>query len=207
MFAENVGLPLPGELLVVAAAYLAPDVGLSRWKILLAAALGAFLGDNLSYWLGRKGGRKLINFYCKATVCPRECAERACRFLARFGVVSVALARFFVGIRAVASPAAGMTKMSWTRFALSDAAGALLWAGCFVLAGRLFGHLAVSGVERWSVGGKYVLLGLGIAVGGFLLYKWLRVKRSGLLDATALEEAGRMAAASRAESDATPPAA
>lgn len=65
------------------------------------------------------------------------------RFFDRFGVLSVALARFFPGIRAVAAPAAGMMKMAWRKFAVSDGLGSLLWATVFVTGGWFFGELAV----------------------------------------------------------------
>ena len=172
----------------VVTAYLAVDLNLSPVKLVLAAALGAFLGDNFAYLLGRKGGRKLINLYCKASLCPRQCAEDAGRFFKRFGIFSVALARFFVGIRAVASPAAGMTKMRWITFAISDALGSLVWAMVFVIGGRVSGRFAVSQVQRFAALGRYALFGLVVLMGLFMGYKWVMVKRSGLLHAEALQD-------------------
>jgi|DewCreStandDraft_4_1066084.scaffolds.fasta_scaffold07468_8 membrane protein DedA with SNARE-associated domain len=186
VLAENTGVPLPGEVLIVLTAYMAADLNLSPVNLILAAALGAFLGDNFAYAVGRKGGHGLINFYCKATFCPRHCAENTVRFFDRFGVLSVALARFFPGIRAIAAPAAGMMKMPWIKFAVSDGLGSFLWATVFVTGGWFFGELAVSQVERLAHFGSYALFGLIVLVVVLIGRKYVLVKRSGLLNAEAL---------------------
>lgn len=188
VLAENMGLPLPGEVLIVLTAYLAADLHLSPVKLILAAVLGAFLGDNFAYAVGRKGGHRLISFYCKATFCHRQCAENTVRFFDRFGALAVALARFFPGIRAVAAPAAGMMRMPWRKFAVSDGLGALLWATVFVTGGWFFGELAVSQVERLARFGSYALFGLIVLVGVLIGRTYVFVRRSGILSAEALEE-------------------
>lgn len=188
VLAENMGLPLPGEVLIVLAAYMAADLHLSPVKLVLAAAMGAFLGDSFAYAVGCKRGHGLINFYCKATFCPRQCAENTARFFERFGVLSVALARFFPGIRTVAAPAAGMMKMPWKNFAISDGLGSLLWATVFVTGGRLFGEVAVSHVQRFAHFGSYALFVLVALVAVLIGRRYVLVKRSGLLNAEALEE-------------------
>lgn len=188
VLAENMGFPLPGEVLIVLTAYMAADLNLSPVNLILAAGLGAFLGDSFAYAIGRKGGHGLISFYCKATFCPRQCAENTVRFFDRFGVLSVALARFFPGIRTVAAPAAGMMKMPWRRFAVSDGLGSLLWATIFVTGGLFFGELAVSQVERLAHFGSYALFGLIALVGVHIGRKYVLVRRSGLLSAEALRK-------------------
>ena len=188
VLAENMGLPLPGEVLIVLTAYMAADLHLSPVKLVMAAALGAFLGDAFAYAVGRKGGNRLINLYCKATLCPRQCAENTARLFGRFGLLSVALARFFPGIRAVAAPAAGMMKMNWRKFAVSDGLGSLLWATVFVTGGRFFGELAVSHVQRFARFGSYALVGLIALMVVVIGRRYVLVKRSGLLNAEALGE-------------------
>lgn len=188
VLAENMGLPLPGEVLIVLTAYMAADLHLSPVKLVIAAALGAFLGDSFAYAVGRKGGHKLINLYCKATLCPRQCAENTARFFERFGVLSVVLARFFPGIRAVAAPAAGMMKMDWRKFAVGDGLGSLLWATVFVTGGRSFGELAVSHVQRFAHFGSYALFGLVALVAVVIGRRYVLVRRSSMLNAEALEE-------------------
>jgi membrane protein DedA with SNARE-associated domain len=187
VLAENMGLPLPGEILIVVTAYMATDLHLSPMKLVMAAAAGAFLGDTFAYAVGRKGGHGMINLFCKATLCPSQCAANTARLFDRFGLLSVAMARFFPGIRAVAASAAGMMKMDWRRFAISDGLGSLLWAAVFVTGGRLFGELAVSQVQRFAHFGGYALLGLVALVAVLIGRKYVFVKRSGLLNAGALE--------------------
>lgn len=190
VFAENVGLPLPAELLIVITAYLAAELRLNLVYLVLAGALGAFLGDNLAYFVGRKGGYKVLNLYCKATLCSRNCGESTARFYRRFGVLSVVLARFVVGIRTVAAPAAGMAKMHWTTFIMSDALGALIWATTFVAGARLFGSYAASAVQRLTDLSPYTAIALLILISVWVGARWISVKRSGFLRAADLEVKG-----------------
>ncbi len=97
---ENLGIPLPGEVLILVAAALAPQAGLSLLGIVLVAGLAAMVGDHGSYLIGRGGGARLLNVYCRATLCSSDCGHMVTRFFQRFGAWTVALARFVPGLRA-----------------------------------------------------------------------------------------------------------
>lgn len=125
---ENAGLPLPGEVSLFAAGFLASTGPFQLPLVILLGAAGAVMGDSLSYLLGRLGGERLPQLYCKMTLGSAECVRKTHEYFARRGGLTVAFARFVVGVRAFAAPLAGATKMAYPRFLAYDALGAFLWA-------------------------------------------------------------------------------
>jgi len=160
---EAAGIPLPGETALVAAAVLAHDHWGIEWVIVVAAA-GAIVGDNTGYWIGRVGGRKLIERF-KFT---RRYAERALppseRFFARHGGKTIFLARFIALLRITAAWLAGVTRMSWWRFFRWNAAGGIVWATGVGLLAYYAGKAAGDAVGRYGLYGGVVVIALGVLV-------------------------------------------
>jgi len=160
---EAAGIPLPGETALVAAAVLAHDHWGIEWVIVVAAA-GAIVGDNTGYWIGRIGGRKLIERF-KFT---RRYAERALppseRFFARHGGKTIFLARFIALLRITAAWLAGVTRMSWWRFFLWNAAGGIAWATGVGLLAYYAGKAAGDAVGRYGLYGGAVVIALAVLV-------------------------------------------
>lgn len=177
--AENLGLPLPGEFLVLAAGSLAASGKLSMEGVILSAALGASIGDHLSFLMGRKAGSRLIDLYCDVTMCSRHCSSMAYRFFQRFGTWTLIFARYLVGVRALAAPAAGMSGVPYPRFALFDAAGSLLWATLVSVAGRFLGTKLLA----WAVASHNLGLVVAVLAGLTLLiisaYKFCKIRKYG----------------------------
>ncbi len=188
IFAENAGLPLPGEVLIVLVAAMAATGHSSLWLVVLAAALGALLGDSFSYWLGRRGGMPLIDRYCKVTLCSWQCGKSIASFYQRFGSAAVAVARFVPAVRALAAPVAGMTRMRWTSFLLFDALGALLWATAFSLAGHLVGRQVLRILEDFHAYGRWVLPAVLTAAAGTIIYRLFKRKKYGRVTAEELRQ-------------------
>ncbi|MFN3477494.1 MAG: DedA family protein, partial [Candidatus Methylomirabilales bacterium] len=120
------------------------------WVVLLGA-LGAFLGDHVTFYLGRRGGMGLIDLYCKYTLCSAQCSLKTESFFTRFGGVALLFGRFVVGVRTLACPLAGALGMPYRRFTAYDLLGALLWSVTFTAAGFLFSrqlHALVDGLAR-----------------------------------------------------------
>ncbi|MEX1243788.1 MAG: DedA family protein [Thermoanaerobaculia bacterium] len=189
--AENAGLPLPGEVLLILVAATAAATRVSLPLVAMAAALGALLGDNFSYWLGRKGGVRLIDRYCQVTLCSWECGARMSSFYRRYGLLAVAVARFVPTVRALAAPVVGMTRMAWVRFLLVDALGALLWATAFTLAGRAVGTPLLKFLEGFRAYGTWAVAALLTAAVTTLIYRVLKRKKYGKATAVELREAAR----------------
>ena len=132
MLLENAGLPIPGETVTLLGGYAAGSGQLSLAGVMGAAASGAILGDNIGYWVGRRAGWGLILRVGRLLRQSPEQLERLrARFLRHAGA-SVLLGRFVAVLRVIAGPMAGAVGMPWPRFALFNAAGAVLWAGTMV---------------------------------------------------------------------------
>jgi membrane protein DedA with SNARE-associated domain len=123
---DNAGLPIPGELLLLAFGIVAKDGQLDLVLGLLVAAAAALVGDSLGYWIGRLGGARVL-----ARLGQRP------RF--RPGNASVVFGRFVIGARVLLAPLAGVTRMPFRRFLVFDGMGCLVWASAFILIGYASG--------------------------------------------------------------------
>jgi undecaprenyl-diphosphatase len=129
IFAEGVGLPLPGEGALVVAAAAAAHGRLRLAGVLVAAVLGAVLGGTAGYWLGRSAGLALLE---RGPVWLRvrpDRLARAHRFFERYGPATVFLARFVAFFRTYVSILAGTSGMSFDRFSLWNGLAGVVWAG------------------------------------------------------------------------------
>lgn len=179
--AENLGLPLPGEILVLLAAALANQAGLSLPSIIFVAALGAMLGDHGSYLIGRRGGRQLLNAYCHTTLCSRDCGLMAGRFFHRFGIWAVTLARFVPGLRTFATPFAGMSCMAYGKFLVADAVGAISWAALLTALGARLGPTLAEILGRVIRFGGITFVVLALALALTLIFRVRKVRKQGFL--------------------------
>jgi len=132
MLLENAGLPIPGETVTLLGGYAAGSGQLSLAGVMGAAAGGAVLGDNIGYWVGRRAGWGLILRVGRLLRQSPEQLELLRRRFLRHAGTSVLLGRFVAVLRVIAGPMAGAVGMAWPRFALFNAAGAVLWAGTMV---------------------------------------------------------------------------
>ncbi|MGR3755714.1 MAG: DedA family protein [Tranquillimonas sp.] len=175
---ESAGLPVPGETFLVAAAiYAGHSQTLSIALVILAAAAGAILGDNLGFWLGRRFGMPLLlrRGPGLGLTVPRL---KLGRYLFRlYGGRVVFWGRFVALLRALAALLAGANMMPWRRFLAFNAAGGIVWATTFGLGGYLLGQSirAVSG----PVGIALLALAALGAVAGWLILRrreaeWIR---------------------------------
>lgn len=160
---EAAGVPLPGETALVTAAVLAHDHWGIEW-VIAVAAVGAILGDNAGYWIGRIGGRKLVDRfeptrrYAERVLPPSE------RFFARHGGKTIFLARFIAVLRITAAWLAGLSRMHWWQFFLWNAAGGIVWATGVGLLAYYAGKAAGDAVSRYGLYGAGVVIALAIVV-------------------------------------------
>ncbi|MGO8761803.1 MAG: DedA family protein [Desulfobaccales bacterium] len=126
---EGVGIPAPGQTLLIAAALTAAEGNLSIVWVLIWAGMAAVLGNSLGYLLGRWGGRHLLARF-------RVRGDRLARLEERFrcyGGSLVLVARFFDGLRQLNGIVAGMLEMPWRVFTGFNLLGAVLWTGVWGL--------------------------------------------------------------------------
>ena len=126
---EDFGLPVPGESVLIAAAALAGRGKMHIALVLVAAWVGAVIGDNIGYGIGHFGGRRLVVRYGRRVLITDARLARAEGFFGRYGGAVVLGARFVVVLRQLNGIVAGTMKMPWWRFLAFNAAGATLWVG------------------------------------------------------------------------------
>jgi membrane-associated protein len=112
------------------------DVGL----VMVLLALAAVLGDAVNYAIGRRLGPRVFTREGSRWLNPRH-LERTREFYARYGPITIVLARFVPIVRTFAPFVAGIGRMSYPRFALYNVLGAVLWIGSLTLAGYFFGNI------------------------------------------------------------------
>ena len=132
-----IGVVVPGTAVIVAVSALVPTGGVTLWPLLAAATAGAIVGDGVSFWVGHRYHREILN----AWPLNRHPAliARSEAFFARHGDKSVFLARFAPGVRAFIPLLAGMLRMSPRRFYLANILSAFVWAPAHILPGVLIG--------------------------------------------------------------------
>ena len=181
MLLENAGLPLPGETLTLLGGYAAGSGQMSLVGVIVAAAAGAILGDNLGYWVGRRFGWDLmlrLGLWLRQS--PEQMDLLRQRFL-RHASASVFLGRFVAVLRILAGPMAGAVGMPYGRFLVCNVSGALLWSISMVSLAWLGGRWIP--MDRMITG--VVQFGLGLLVLLALLAfvpKWISRWQASLLD-------------------------
>lgn len=118
---------LPSETAVVTGGIIAAHGGLVLPLVLVVAAAGAFGGDNLAYWIGRKGQRAARRWLLRGEKAQRT-IDWAARMLDRYGGSVLVVGRFIPGGRTAVTVGSGIVSFPWRRFALFDAVGAATWA-------------------------------------------------------------------------------
>ena len=164
---ESMGIPMPGEtMLVTAAIYAGTTHRLKIGLVIAAAALGAIVGDNVGYWLGREFGYRLLLRYGPLLRINTPRIKLGQYLFYRHGGKVVFFGRFIAILRAIAALLAGTNRMPWWRFLFFNATGGIVWAAGFGMAAygageyvvRLKGHLAVAGLVL-AVAGAVVAFG------------------------------------------------
>ncbi|MFL5960623.1 MAG: DedA family protein [Gaiellaceae bacterium] len=173
---ESFGIPLPGETALIAFGVLASQGHYSIvWVIVLAAA-GAIVGDNLGYWLiGRWGGRRLFERWGFLRRYSERFLPAAERLMERHGGKTVFFGRFITVLRYTAAWVAGIGRMEWWKFLFWNAAGGICWATAVGLVSYYAGHAAADAIQQYGI---YAAGGIAaaLAIGFFATHygkKWL----------------------------------
>jgi membrane protein DedA with SNARE-associated domain len=137
--AEGVGIPLPGETVLVVAAVLAGSGRLNLVAVGAVAWAAAVVCPQLGYFVGLRWGTRLLDWGPIARMYPPAHVARAQAFFSRLGWVAVLVGRFVAVMRIFAAPLAGMHRMPWWRYTVANAVGSLLWVGAICGIGALIG--------------------------------------------------------------------
>jgi membrane protein DedA with SNARE-associated domain len=174
VFLENTGLPVPGETTLLAGAALAHFGRLSIAWVVVTAIVAAIAGDNLGFYIGRNGGRRLAERYGgRFGLTPARLAEFD-RFFERHGPKTVFVARFVTGLRVVCAVLAGASGLRWPVFVFYNATGAVVWCTTIAAAGYALAN-SWDTLEQWV--GRTGLI-LAAAVVAFIIVAWRRSRRT-----------------------------
>lgn len=162
---ESLGIPLPGEIVLVSSALLASQHGDINVYILAACATaGAIIGDSIGYGIGRKGGRPLLarldakfpKHFGEAQIAMAE------RSFEKWGMWAVFFGRFVALLRIFAGPLAGVLRMPYWKFLTANVLGGVVWAGGTTAVIYSVGVVAEAWLKRFSWLGLVVAVLIGL---------------------------------------------
>ncbi|MCY0958294.1 DedA family protein [Streptomyces sp. H27-H5] len=164
---ESLGIPLPGEIILVSSALLASQHGEIDPVVLgLCAITGAIVGDSIGYAIGRRGGKPLLEKLGRRF--PKhfgpEHVALAERSFDKWGMWAVFFGRFVALLRIFAGPLAGVLRMPYWRFLVANILGGILWAGGTTAVIYSVGIVAEPWLKRFSWLALAVALLFGLAV-------------------------------------------
>ena len=174
---ESVGVPLPGETILITAGYLVHQGTLDPADAIASGILGTIVGNQIGYLVGREGGRPFVLRWGRYVGITAERLVRVEGFFARHGGKAIFLARFVPGLRAFGALVAGISLMHWRVFFFYDVLAGAVWGAASILVGYLFsGSLEL--VEEWLGSATVVLVVLLVLTLVFYLaYRWVADRR------------------------------
>ena len=162
---ESLGVPLPGEIVLVSAALMSShhDLAVNPVGVGVAAVIGAVVGDSIGYTIGRRFGMPLFDRLGRRF--PKHFGPGhvalAEKLFNRWGVRAVFFGRFIALLRIFAGPLAGALKMSYPRFLAANVSGGICWAG----GTTALVYFAGMAAERWMERFSWIALVIAVVCG------------------------------------------
>lgn len=173
---ENAGVPVPGETILLIAGYFASTGKFHLGLVMLIAATGAVIGDNIGFAIGHHYGRGVLlrigRFFF---LTPQRFAHME-NYFERHGNKTILVARFITGLRVFAALLAGASKMPWRVFIVFNVAGAILWSIVITTLGYLFGQ-SLPLLVKW-VGRSGTILLIAAVVIGIVIWRVRKHRKS-----------------------------
>ncbi|GII82469.1 membrane protein [Sphaerisporangium siamense] len=160
---ESLGIPLPGEVVLVSAALLSAQHVVDPLWVGVCASAGAIIGDSIGYAIGRRGGQPLFDRLARRFpkhFGPAHIAKAQQAF-DRWGMWAVFFGRFIALLRILAGPLAGALHMPYWRFLVANVLGGITWAGGTTAVIYYLGMAA----DRWLKGFSWVALVVALLFG------------------------------------------
>jgi len=174
---ENAGVPVPGETILLVGGYYAATGEFHIALVMLIAATGAVIGDNIGFAIGHYYGRGILLRFGRFFFLTRKRLEHMENFFASHGNKTILVARFITGLRVFAALLAGASrKMPWRVFAVYNLAGAILWSVVITTMGYLFGQ-SLPVLVKW-VGRSGTILLIAAIVVGVIVWRVRRYRKS-----------------------------
>jgi membrane protein DedA with SNARE-associated domain len=189
---ENVGIPIPGETVTLAGGFLAGSDQLNYWIVLGDATLGATIGGNVGYWVGRYGGWSLLLGIGRVFRVQEEQLLALKNQFSENAAKAVFLGRFVALLRIFASPLAGIAEMPYFKFLFYNTLGALAWATTMVSLSYFAGQIVpLEKLVSWA--SQFAALTLLIVVAWIVVPFWLESRKAKQVAAAAAAAEGEPA--------------
>jgi membrane protein DedA with SNARE-associated domain len=176
MIMESMILPVPSEAVMPFAGFLLADGKFSWFGIIFISTLGSIIGSLISYWIGAKGGRPLVQRWGKYILVSEHDLEITDKFFQRRGSIAIFVCRFIPVVRHLISIPAGVARMPLGKFCIYTIIGAGIWNTFLTWVGFKLG-------ENWENIGKYtekidiiVLILVIITIAAFV-YRHIRARK------------------------------
>lgn len=187
MAVESSFVPLPSEIVIPPAAYIArePDSNLNIYLIILFGTLGALIGATFNYFLALLLGRPLMYKFAESKVgklflLSQEKIQKTEAYFNNKGKISTFIGRLIPGVRHLISIPAGLARMNYGAFALFTVLGAFIWNICLALMGYL-AHGQADLINKYSHELSLIILGLlGLAVIYFAVKYFIKKKKKSI---------------------------
>jgi undecaprenyl-diphosphatase len=173
---ESAGIPVPGETALIVASVLATRGIFAVTSVIAVAAVAAVVGDNIGYWIGLRGGGRLLEEWRPLARYADRVLPPAERFFGSHGGKSVFLARFIPVLRVTGAFTAGVARMDWWLFFLWNMAGGVAWAATVALVAYHLGAAAVATMGRFGLVGTAIVIA-GAATVLVIVHRALREHR------------------------------
>jgi membrane protein DedA with SNARE-associated domain len=179
MFVEEAGLPLPlpNEVALMYVGYLSSQGKLDPNLAGLVATLGATAGSALLYYLARRGGRPLIHRFGRFIHVNDKRLDQAERWVARYGPISIPIARLTPGLRIATTIISGVLNVSYRVVFVSVVVVALIWSYFWIHLGRALGDRWDEGARTFERAGRWGLVAVVVIIALILLIRWLLARR------------------------------
>lgn len=177
LFLEDFGVPVPGEIMLIAAAVFAGAGQMNIAVVFGVAVFAAVVGDNIGYAVGHFGGRPLAERFGRYVFLTPQRLDRAEGYFNTHGGKVVTIARFIDGLRQINGLLAGIAGMHWLKYLGYNALGAVLWVGTWCALGYLAGERIVEiydTFERY----KWYVIGALVAVVAIVIAHRVRRRRT-----------------------------
>jgi membrane protein DedA with SNARE-associated domain/rhodanese-related sulfurtransferase len=174
---QQLGLPVPAEPTLVVAGSLAARGLLPLPGLVEVTWLAVLIADSIWYWMGRRYGNQVLRVVCRLALSPDSCVRTTEQTFTRWGLKSLAVAKFIPGFSMVAPPLAGAMRVRWSSFLLFDLAAAVLWSSVGIGAGLIFYRQVdrvLAALAR--LGGWAPVVGV-ILLATFVGWKWVQRRR------------------------------
>ncbi|HEY6621034.1 MAG TPA: hypothetical protein VIY68_15920 [Steroidobacteraceae bacterium] len=194
VFLEAIGVPVPAAVALLIAGGATARGVLQAQYVLGIAVFSMLAGDTLMFILGRYTGWWLLGLLCRISLNPEACILRSADSFYRRGRTLLVVAKFIPGINTMAPPLAGSMNMRAITFLRLDLAGALLYAGSYLLVGYIFSGALDAVTRGYDSAGRvvgWIILALVIAYLLFRVWLWARARALSAVPFAHPEDAAR----------------